>query len=452
MPRVPDTLAFAPALKRAPISTLRRCARPAAMWCAGVVLALLSVPQVAVAQQGISIGLSRRDARLGLLVLPAVGAAGDSIAAIISRDLDYSDRYQMIATSSVSGPVATPTTGPNYPLYAKLGADGVVQGTVLPSGWLRVALHDVGKAAITFTKDFPLPTSANSPAWRMAVHGVSDAVVEWISGQRGIARTRIAFERSGRVWTVDSDGANMVPVTPSGMSPQWTPSGQGLVYSILDGARSPVMYTDLSTGAQRVVVAAPQTEGMSPAVSPDGRTVVFARVSESGTDLYAVPFEGGPARRITNGQGRASAQPAFSPDGQRLVFMSDRSGRSDVYISDVDGTDVEPLNGAVFGDKNDRTGPDWSPDGRMVAYQSFNGNSKQIMTMRLSDNSVRAVATDGNNDDPSWAPDARHLVFTSNRSGVRQLWVVDVETGRTRQLTKGSASRLAAWSPRLTFP
>lgn len=452
MPRVPDTLSFFTAPQRMPRSPSARGLRRVALWCAAASVALSSAPRSAEAQAGITIGLTRRDARLGLLVLPVSGTAGDSVAAIIARDLDFSDRYQMIATSSVAGPVASPAAGPNYPLFAKLGADGAVQGTLLPSGWLRVALHDVGKQAVTFTKDFPLPASPNSASWRMALHGVSDALVEWISGQRGIARTRIAFTRDGRVWTVDSDGANMVPVTPNGMSPQWTPSGLALVYSVLDGGRSPVMFTDLTTGAQRVLAAAPQTEGMSPAVSPDGKKVVFARVSENGTDLFEIPIEGGSARRITNGKGRTSAQPTFSPDGQRLVFMSDRSGRSDVYISDIDGTNVEPLNATVFGDKNDRTGPDWSPDGRMVAYQSLNGNVKHIMTIRLSDNAVRSVATDGRNDDPSWAPDSRHLVFTSDRSGVRQLWVVDVETGRTRQLTKGSASRLAAWSPRLTFP
>ena len=87
-----------------------------------------------------------------------------------------------------------------------------------------------------------------------------------------------------------------------------------------------------------------------------------------------------------------------------------------------------------------------------MAFQSLNGNTKQVMTISLRDQSVRAVATDGRNDDPSWAPDSRHLVFTSDRSGTRQLWVVDIEFGRTRQLTRGSAARLSAWSPPLQSP
>jgi TolB protein len=72
------------------------------------------------------------------------------------------------------------------------------------------------------------------------------------------------------------------------------------------------------------------------------------------------------------------------------------------------------------------------------------------MTINLRDRGIRQLTSDGINEDPSWAPDSRHLVFTSSRSGVKQLFVVDVETGRTRQLTRAGGSRLSAWSRFLT--
>ncbi len=383
--------------------------------------------------------------KTSLIVLPVTGVTGDSVATILARDFDYSDRFNVVSTSSapaVTGP-------PNYVLWSKLGVDGIVQPLLLPSGGVRVTLHDVSKKAVLNTKDFPLPTPALSPAWRSAMHGVSDAVEEWITGQRGIAQTRIAFTRGGRVWIVDTDRANVTPVTPSGMSPQWLPGGRGLVYSVLDGVRNPIMLTDLATGSQRLLASASGIEHSSPAIAPDGRTVVYARGADTGMDLYALPIEGGTPRRITVGRGRASAQPTFSPDGQRIAFMSDRSGHPEVYISDLDGTNVELLTASAFGDRDYRAGPDWSPDGRLVAFQSRNGGTFQIMTINLRDQAVRQVTNDGRNDDPSWAPDSRHIVFSSTRSGTRQLWIVDIETGRSRQLTFGSEARLSAWSPRL---
>jgi TolB protein len=397
---------------------------------------------------GVRLGIQVRGSqRPSMLVLPIGGATGDSIATILSRDLDYSDRFTVVPTGSApasNGP-------PNYPVMAKLGVDGVVQATVLASGWLRVALHDVSKKAVVNQKDFPLPTPAGTPAWRMALHGVSDGIEEWITFQRGIAQTRIAFERDRRIWMVDSDGANARPVTPAGLSAAWHPSGRSLVYNVLTG-RDPLFVTELATGAQRTLTSPATAQDGTPVVSPDGRTVVFSRVSDAGTDLYSMPFAGGPAVRVTVGRGRASFAPSFSPDGQRLVFASDRSGHNEVYICDLDGTNVEQLTDGVFGDRNYRAGPDWSPDGRLVAFESLNGGTFQIMTVNVRDKSTRTITSDGRNGDPSWAPDSRHLVFTSNRSGIRQLWVVDTESGRTRQLKMPASARLSAWSPRLVTP
>ena len=431
--------------------SMRLVVRFGMLAAAAVVATGVAVPSTLVAQDptqsGVSLKLTYRPGtKTSLLVLPIRGASGDSIATIISRDFDYSDRFTVAPTTSaidVSGPV-------NYAVFSKLAVDGIVQGTLLPSGWLRLALHDVTRKQVINTKDFPLPATVGDAGWRFAVHGISDAVEEWITGQRGIAATRIAFEREGRIWTIDSDGAGIRAVTPRGLSPQWAPGGRALVYNVLGGADNPIVVADLATGAQRTLTAARGMNDMTPSVSPDGRTGAVARVSESGTDLFSVPFEGGTPRRITVGRGAISFSPSFSPDGQRIVFASDRSGHNEVYISDADGTNAEPVTTGSFGDRNYRAGPDWSPDGRLIAFASLNGGTFQIMTVNLRDQSVKIVTSDGRNEDPSWAPDARHLVFTSTRSGVRQLWVVDIETGRTRQLRTNSSSRLAAWSPRLS--
>jgi len=401
-------------------------------------------------ERGVSLGLSVTGGQRQptLIVLPVSGAQGDSVATMVARDLRFSDRFTMVETSAapaVSGP-------PNYPLFTRLGVDGIVQITLLPSGWARVALHDVGQKSVRNTRDFPLPTPALSPAWRMAVHGLADATEEWITGQRGIAQTRIAFARGGRVWTVDFDGANATPVTPVGLSPAWVPSGRGIVYNVVDGDRHPVFYTDLVTGARRTLVSEQGFEHAAPVVSPDGRTLLYARGGESGTDLYAQPMDGGMPRRVTVSRGRASTQATFSPDGQRIAFMSDRSGHPEVYISSLDGTDAELLTDGAFGDNDYRAAPDWSPDGRLIAIQSRNNKTFQIVLINVRDQSMRQVTNEGANIDPSWAPDSRHLVFTSSRSGIRQLWVADTESGTARQLTFGQESRLAAWSPRLNTP
>jgi len=412
------------------------------------------VPPVAAAQErppGVSITLEyEAGKRIAIMVLPIAGASGDSIKTIIQRDLDYSDRFQHVPAISAPAP-GQPI---NYALMARAGAAGVVQAQLLPSGWLRVLFHDVTGKKVLSQGDFPLPTAVNTDGWRMGVHAVSDQIEAWVSGQKGIAASRIAFTRDDRVWVVDSDGASARAVTPRGMSPGWHPSGRFLVYHVLDEDRHRLVVTDVVTGAQRSLTNEKGSLDNSPAVSPDGKSVVFSRSVEataSAQDLFVMPFDGGRPVRISVARGSINGTPSWSADGRRVAFQSDRSGRSEIYIADADGTNVTLLTADAFGERNLRTNPTWSPDGRLLAYSSMIGGTMQILTINLRDRTVRQLTSEGNNKAPSFAPDGRHIVFSSTRGGTEQLWIVDVESGRPRQLVRGgSVSRLPEWSPRLT--
>jgi TolB protein len=289
----------------------------------------------------------------------------------------------------------------------------------------------------------------NSAQWRLAVHAVSDQIEQWLTGVRGIAATRLLFERDGRVWVVDSDGENARAVSERGaLSPAWHPNGNAIVYSTLNDQGQQRIVAQNLDGGTRVLASSPVTN-LTPTVSPDGQTVVFAHGEENGVDLYAVPFTGGSARRLTVGRGSINVSPTFSPDGRRIAFTSGRSGHPEVYISDADGADADLLTSYDFGDQNYRSDPDWSPDGRLVAFQSMVGGQFQVFTIALRDRSVKRLTSEARNEAPSWAPDSRHVVIMSTRTGSRQLFVLDTETGRARQLTRGASTRMPAWSPPL---
>lgn len=423
----------------------------------GVVAALVVLTPLALAAQerpqGVSLTLEYAPGRrIALMVLPVVGPAGDSLKTILERDFDFSDRFQHVPA------VAAPEFGApmNYALLERAGAAGVVQAQLLPSGWLRVLLHDVAGKKVMNQQDFPLPAAVNTDGWRLGVHSIADQVEQWITGEKGIAATRLAYTREGQVWVVDSDGANARAVTPRGLSAAWHPSGRYVVYNVLDDANGIIRLSisDLVTGAQRSLTNEKGANDLTPAISPDGRSVVFSRSVESSasaSDLYLIPFEGGRTSRITVARGSINMAPDWSPDGRRVTFMSDRSGRNEIYITDADGTNVSLLTADAYGERNLRASPNWSPDGRSIAYSSRIGSSQQILSINLRDRAVRQVTSDGRNDNPSWAPDGRHLVFSSTRGGTEQLWVVDTESGRMRQVTRGSSARLAAWSPRLAI-
>jgi TolB protein len=439
-----------------------RAALPAARAAALLAALWVAAPRHASAQQqpprpGVSVRLQYDPgARPGLAVLPARGPAGDSVTAVLARDLDYGDRVTVLAPAAAAA-LAGAGGRVDYDAARRAGAAGVVQPLLLPNGALRLVLHDVARRAVALTRDVALPAPALAPDWRLAVHAAADEAERWATGVRGTAATRVLFVRDRRVWSVDSDGANARPLTDRGaLSPAWHPRGAAFVHSTLSdrGAQQVVAraYTPAAGGAAgppRVLAGAPVTN-LTPAVAPDGRTVVFAHGGEDGSDLYAVPFDGGAARRVTVGRGSDNVSPSFAPDGERVAFASGRSGHPEVYIADADGTNVDLLTEFDPGPQNYRSNPDWAPDGRLVAFQALVGGQFQVMTVEVRGRGVKRLTAEGRNEDPSWAPDARHLVVTSTRTGTSQLFVVDAETGRARQLTFGPAgARMAAWSPPL---
>ena len=421
---------------------------PTAALLATVVL--LALPSPSAAQdttRGVRIGLTYDPGtKPGIVVLPVSGAGADSIAAIVARDLDYGDRIAVVALDAAAARSATRATGPNWALLAQLGAAAAVQVTPTPRG-LHLAVYDVAARKTALIRDYPVPSPSETRAWRAAVHGIADDLESSITGTRGIARTRVLFERAGRLWVVDSDGQGETPIgsAPSAGSASWRPDGRAIAYSTY--VPSQIVVQEL--GSRPRTVASGSGVYISPVFTPDGESVMYAHGVDEGVDLYISPASGGAARRVSVGRGSDNVSPSFSPDGRRIAFTSGRAGHPEIYTMDADGTNVDLLTPLDVGESAYRASPDWSPDGRLVAFQSRIAGQFQLLTVNLRDRGLKQLTSDGSNDDPSWAPDARHIVFVSNRSGTRQLWVIDAESGRARQLTRSGSARLPAWSPRL---
>lgn len=398
--------------------------------------------------------------KYGIVVLPVTGAFGDSIRTIVQRDLDYSDRFNIIDLgasdpATLRGPGGS---GLNYSLFSKVNAVAAVEIISLGTQ-LHVALHDVAKSQVVNVAEFPMPATAPGRDWRMAVHRVSDEIHRWVTNQPGIAATRIAYVRgtgdAAAMRIIDSDGANeiTVPTEACGLSPSWNSRGSMIAYTTC-GVSSRLLVIDLATGRSRTLIGPVRNTSFStPVFTPDGNTIVFARSTESGTDLYSMSATGGDTpRRLTLGRNVENSEPTISPDGRRIVYVGNALGRPELYIMDADGTNNVVLTNYEDSERNYRSDPDWSPDGRSITYTERLNGRFQVRTINPTGSAPKYRTSEGENEQPAWAPDGRHLVFTSTRTGVRQLWVLDIETNRFRQLTQSAGSRLGAWSPRLTEP
>jgi TolB protein len=430
-----------------------RCVSLLAFGCTLGVSASVSA-QDTTAVPGVRLGLNyAAGTKPGVIVLPAPDVYDDdSLRIIVQRDLDYSDRMNVIALdeTTLSGLTPAPGAKINFPLLAKFGAALLVRMTATSTG-LHVAAYDVSRGQLLQSEHFLFDRRDRD--WRFTLHGVSDQIEQWVFGKRGIAQTRIAYVNNGMLAIVDSDGSETRTITTGkgALSPAWSPTGESVVFTALGNAGTQVQELDVRTGRIRRISQIRAGLNITPIYQPDGTGILYAQGTGNGTDLIFASLDSSAPRRITVGKGSDNTSPSYSPDGRQIAFISGKSGQPQVYIMDADGSNIQLLTSYTPGTRSYRASPDWSPDGRMIAYEQQN-RIFQIWMIDLRDRVPKQLTSEGENEDPSWAPDGRHIVVTSTRSGDKQLWIIDTESGRTRQLTHSRGARLAAWSPILANP
>jgi TolB protein len=124
--------------------------------------------------------------------------------------------------------------------------------------------------------------------------------------------------------------------------------------------------------------------------------------------------------------------PAWSPDGRKLAYVSFEGGQSAIYIQEVYTGQRQKLTSY----KGINSAPAWSPDGRKLAMALSKNGNLDIYVLDLATRDLRPITHHYAIDtEPAWSPDGRYLVFTSDRGGKPQIYRAPALGGNAQRLT-----------------
>lgn len=122
--------------------------------------------------------------------------------------------------------------------------------------------------------------------------------------------------------------------------------------------------------------------------------------------------------------------------GGRIAYILKRGGRYELQVADADSQNAV----TVAASPEPLISPAWSPDGRRLAYVSFEDRKAVVYVQNLADGSRKAVAKfRGSNSAPAWSPDGRRLAVALSKDETSQIYLLDMLTNEPIRFTRGGA-------------
>jgi dipeptidyl aminopeptidase/acylaminoacyl peptidase len=291
-------------------------------------------------------------------------------------------------------------------------------------------------------------------------------------------------------------------------APQFSPDGKWIAYTLSEwdrkeNRRVSHIWIAVTDGSRNFKLTSGEKGESAPQWSPDGTRIAFladrstpppaaaaatGTAAPGGAQIWIINVAGGEAEKLTSEESAITGF-RWSPDGKRIAFVmrdvyKDKAERekrkkdkfdtivvdSDLLYAHLWTISVETKEKKRITEGNYTVaGPQWSPDGRWIAYTKSAQSFQESVWTDISEDrntDVYVVSADGgaprqlttnpaSDANPNWSPDGKWIAYASNTeakswAAKTDVLVVSPEGGEPRNLTKDfieSAGFGLNWSP-----
>lgn len=284
---------------------------------------------------------------------------------------------------------------------------------------------------------------------------------DWSSDGKWIA---VQLERKDRTSQLGLVGAGdgklrvLKSVEWSNAAKMWfSPDGQYLAYDLQSGGSSERdIFILVLDGSREIPAVVHPADDEVLGWTPDGKHLLFASDRTGTTGVYALSFEGGrpqgSARLVQSDIGQARGV-GLTRSG--LFYFALVPGSRDLLAASVDfesGRVQVPPASAAQRFLGTNYGPDWSPDGRHLSYESYYLRDSNVLIINSAEGQTRELRPRLRYFNfARWSPDGRaFLAQGTDFKGRQGIYRIDSQTGEVESIllsAPGEASMIPQWSP-----